>query len=38
MTVLAGFAYTFVAFGVSVALFAATVARQPYEVIIMIVG
>ena len=38
MTVLAAFAYTMIAYGPVVAMFAVTVARQPHEVIIMILG
>ena len=38
MTILAGFAYSLVAYGLPLSLFATTVARQPHEVIIMIVG
>ena len=38
MTVLAVFAYGFIAFGPVGALFAVNVARNPHEVIIMMVG
>ena len=38
MTVLAGFSYSLVAYAIPTALFFLTVARQPHEVIVMILG
>ena len=38
MTVLAVFSYGLIAYGPAAALFFVTVARQPHEVIILIVG